>query len=242
MEHILLAIEERGHMLTFSSLEEAVLTGGAAGRLLLAALLGALIGIDREYHHRPSGVRTNLLICFGAALFTFLSAVVAGDNSTNKGQIASNIVQGIGFLGAGLILRNRDRVSGLTSAATVWAVASIGMACGAGLYIPAVFSTIMVLVALEGVGLLEKKVNLKLYASIYEVRGRDSTAMSIAILRAMDSLNQRLVGLDQESIGDLNRLTFSVTTSGKRHETLLAILNASPVIDEVLKFHDPEED
>lgn len=229
-------------MLIFSSLEEAVLTGGAAGRLLLAALLGGLIGVDREYHHRPSGVRTNLLICFGAALFTFLSAVVAGDNSTNKGQIASNIVQGIGFLGAGLILRNRDRVSGLTSAATVWAVASIGMACGAGLYIPAVFSTVLVLVALEGVGLLERKVNLKLYSSIYEVRGRDLTAMSMAILRAMDSSNQRLVGLEQESVGGLNRLTFSVSTSRKQHETVLAILNASPVIDEVLQFHDPEED
>jgi putative Mg2+ transporter-C (MgtC) family protein len=242
MAHILLTIEEQGHMLSFSGLEEAVLTGGAAGRLLLAALLGGLIGIDREYHHRPSGVRTNLLICFGAALFTFLSAVVAGDNSTNKGQIASNIVQGLGILGAGLILRNRDRVSGLTSAATVWAVASIGMACGAGLYFPAVFSTALVLVALEGVGLLEKKANLKLYSSIYEVRGRDVEAMSMAILTAMDKGKHRLVGLEQENIGDLNRLTFSAATSRTGHEKLLAVLNASPAIDEVLNFQDPEDD
>jgi putative Mg2+ transporter-C (MgtC) family protein len=175
-------------------------------------------------------------------LFTFLSAVVAGDNSTNKGQIASNIVQGIGFLGAGLILRNRDRVSGLTSAATVWAVASIGMACGAGLYFPAVFSTALVLVALEGVGLLEKKANLKLYSSIYEVRGRDVEAMSMAILTAMDKGKHRLVGLEQENIGDLNRLTFSAATSRTGHEKLLAVLNASPAIDEVLNFQDPEDD
>jgi putative Mg2+ transporter-C (MgtC) family protein len=242
MSHLLLALEEPGHMLTFNGLQEAVLTGGAAGRLLLAALLGGIIGIDREYHHRPSGVRTNLLICFGAALFTFLSAVVAGDGSTNKGQIASNIVQGIGFLGAGLILRNRDRVSGLTSAATVWAVASIGMACGAGLYIPAVFSTVLVLVALEGVGLLERKANLKLYSVIYEVRGSDVVQMSMAILNAMDRAQHRLTGLEQENIGELNRLSFSVATSHRGHERLQTTLNAVPAIDEVLTFHDPEED
>src|ERR1700760_1803616 len=98
-----------------------------------------------------------------------LSAVVAGEGSSNKGQIASNIVQGIGFLGAGLILHNRSRVSGLTSAATVFAVASIGMACGAGLYVPALLAAATVLIALERVGLLEKKTNLKVYMRIYEV-------------------------------------------------------------------------
>ena len=76
-----------------------------------------------------------MLICMGAALFTMLSLVIAGDAGPNKGQVASNIVQGIGFLGAGLILHTRSRVLGLTSAATVWVVAAIGMACGAGLYV-----------------------------------------------------------------------------------------------------------
>jgi len=242
MLHFLFAIEEPGHMLSFSNLQEAALTGGAAGRLLLASLLGSVIGIEREYHHRPSGVRTNLLICFGAALFTFLSAVVAGPESTNKAQIASNIVQGIGFLGAGLILRNRDRVSGLTSAATVWAVASIGMACGAGLYIPAVFSTLLVLIALEGVGLLERKANLKTYSVIYEVRGHDSSKMTMAILKAMDHVRRRLIGTEQENIGELNRISFSVVISRKGHEQLLAMMNADPAIDEVLTFRDPEED
>lgn len=242
MTQILLMVDEPGRMLSFNGLEEAILTGGAAGRLLLAAFLGGVIGIDREYHHKPSGVRTNLLICFGAALFTFLSAVVAGGNSTNKGQIASNIVQGIGFLGAGLIIRNRDRVSGLTSAATVWAVASIGMACGAGLYIPAVFSAVLVLVALEGVGFLEKNANLKLYSVIYEVRGSDSDKMSLSILNAMDRAKHRLVGLEQQNIGELNRLSFNVSTTHTGHQKFLAALNATPAIDEVLTFHDPEDD
>ena len=119
-------------------------------------------------------MRTNVLICFGAAMFTFLSPIIAGEGSANRGQIASNIVQGIGFLGAGLILHNRDRVSGLTSAATVWAVASIGMACGAGLYFPAIFATVLVLIVLEMVRLLEFRANLKLYSMTYEVRGGDA--------------------------------------------------------------------
>ena len=233
---------EPGHALSFSQVQQWGLTGTVVGRLLLASLLGGAVGLDREFRHKASGIRTNLLICFGAALFTFLSAVVAGENSTNKGQIASNIVQGIGFLGAGLIIRNRDRVSGLTSAATVWAVASIGMACGAGLYIPAVFSTVLVLGALEGVGFLEKNANLKLYSVIYEVRGSDSAKMSIAILNAMDRAKRRLVGLDQENIGELVRLSFSISTSHRSHEQLLAALNAAPAIDEVLTFHDPEDD
>src|SRR5580698_10576832 len=168
------AFLQSGHMISFTQLQQVVLTSGVAGRLLLSALLGGAIGIDREYHHKASGVRTNLLICFGAALFTFLSAIVAGENSTNKAQIASNIVQGIGFLGAGLILHNRDRVSGLTSAATVWAVASIGMACGAGLYGPAVMSAVLVILVLEGVGILEREGNLKSYIVVYEVRGPDA--------------------------------------------------------------------
>src|ERR1700760_4112627 len=171
MVQFFLTIQEPGHMLSFSNLQEAVLTGGAAGRLLLAAFLGGVIGIDREYHHKPSGLRTNLLICFGAALFTYLSAVVAGEGSSNKGQIASNIVQGVGFLGAGLILHNRNRISGLTSAATVFAVAAVGMACGAGLYLPAAVATVLILLALEAIGALEKMTNLKLQSRLYEVRG-----------------------------------------------------------------------
>ncbi len=132
-------------------------------------MLGALVRLVREFHHKPSGLRTNLLICFGCALFTYLSAVLAGDANPDKGRVASNIVQGIGFLGAGLILHNRNRVSGLTSAATVFVVASIGMACGAGLYIAATLATVGMLIALESVGILETRLNLKIYP--LDVRG-----------------------------------------------------------------------
>jgi len=239
---MILALEQSGRVLSFDRLQQMVITSGVAGRLLLAAALGGVVGIDREYHHKPSGVRTNLLICFGAALFTFLSSIIAGEGSTNKGQIASNIVQGIGFLGAGLILHNRDRVSGLTSAATVWAVASIGMACGAGLYVPAIFSTILVLVVLEVVGVLETRVNLKLYTVLYEVRGSDAEKMSMAVLHAMDRDKRRLSSLDRQSIGQLERLSFSVTAPRSGHKRLRESLEAAPAIDEVHVFRDTEDE
>ncbi len=152
----MIVLQQPGHMLSFSSLEQMALANGVAARLLIAALFGGLIGLDLELHQKPSGIRTNLLICFAAALFTFLSPIIAGADSSNKGQIASNIVQGIGFLGAGLILQNRYRVSGLTSAATVFAVASVGMGAGAGLYVTATLATATILIVLEGVGVLKR--------------------------------------------------------------------------------------
>src|SRR5277367_2907309 len=89
-----------------SDLEQLLLAGHAGTRLLVACLLGGAIGAEREIHKKSLGLRTNLLICCGCAMFTFLSAILAGD-SPDKGRVASNIVQGIGFLGAGLIMRNR---------------------------------------------------------------------------------------------------------------------------------------
>ncbi|HSY04043.1 MAG TPA: MgtC/SapB family protein [Acidobacteriaceae bacterium] len=237
-----LAIYQTGHMLAFSQLEQWLLTGGAAGRLLLAAALGCAIGIDREYHHRPSGVRTNVLICFGSAMFTFLSPIIAGTNGNNLGQIASNIVQGIGFLGAGLILHNRDRVSGLTSAATVWAVASIGMACGAGLYFPAIFATILVLVVLEAIRMLEFSTNLKLYSMTYEVRGPDAERLSLAILHVMDREKRHLADVASMPIGELQRLCFDINGTRRMHGRLEAELKACPAVDEVRAFRDPEDE
>lgn len=234
--------QSNGHMLTFSRIQEWTVAGGAVGRLLLAAALGGAIGIDRELHHKPSGIRTNLLICFGAALFTFLSPIIAGTESGNRAQIASNIVQGIGFLGAGLILHNRDRVSGLTSAATVWAVASIGMACGAGLYVPAMFSAALVLIVLEIVGILETKGNLKSYTVFYEARGADEVAIKGAILRAMDKEHRRLDQIKNQPIESMQRLLFSVSTTRRSHLRLQAAMSSFPEIEKLLFFRDTEDE
>src|ERR1700723_213762 len=147
----------------FSQIDQELLSTGTAARLLTACLLGGLIGLEREWRHKASGLRTNMLLCMGCAFFTQLSAVLAGAGNMDKSRVASNIVQGIGFLGAGLILHTRNRVLGLTSAATVWVVAAIGMTCGAGLYLVAALSTLLVLVALQIVGLFEHRLGWKRY-------------------------------------------------------------------------------
>jgi putative Mg2+ transporter-C (MgtC) family protein len=226
----------------FTWIQQVGVVNGAVGRLLLACLLGGLVGLEREAKRTAAGVRTNLLICMGAAFFTLLSAVLAGDGSPNKGQVASNIVQGIGFLGAGLIIHNRNRISGLTSAASVWVVASIGMACGAGLYGGATVAAVIVVLALELVGFLERRANLKIYPLLYEARGRDETAMLLSILDAMDKAGERLPTPDRDTIGELQRVSFSLNATKKQHERLRSHLMAEPAIDALFTFRDPEED
>src|SRR5437016_6823041 len=134
------------------------IVGNSLVRLVLAAILGGVIGLERELKHRPAGLRTNMFICFGAAMFTILSAEIAEPN--DRARIAAQIIPGIGFIGAGSILHSKGGVTGLTTAATLFVVASIGMATGAGLYLPAVFATILILLALQFLGWVERRLNL----------------------------------------------------------------------------------
>lgn len=226
----------------FSWLQQQVVANGTAGRLLIACVLGAAIGLEREMNRKAAGVRTNLLICMGSAFFTLLSAVLAGPLTPDKGRVASNIVQGIGFLGAGLILHNRSRISGLTSAASVWVVASIGMACGAGLYAAAAIGATMVILALEVVGLLERHANLKGFPLIYEARGSDQTLMLQSILDAMDKTGERLSAVERDAIGALQRVSFVLTATKRQHERLRGELMSEPAIDSLQTFRDPEDD
>ena len=226
----------------FGSLEQSLVSSEAVFRLLVACVLGGSIGIEREWKSRSAGVRTNLLICMGCAFFTLLSSVLAGEGNPDKGRVASNIVQGIGFLGAGLILHNKNRVSGLASAASIFVVASIGMACGAGLYVPAVIATVIVLVALAAIGFLEWRINLKAYPQLYEVRGKDESSVLGCVLQAMDIVQERLCDVERDAIGPIQRITFSVSTTKRRHERLRSQLLAEPCIDDLKIFRDPEED
>ena len=226
----------------FSWLQQVVVVNGAVPRLLAACLLGGLIGLERETKRRAADVRTNLLVYMGCAFFTLLSAVLAGDANPDKGRVASNIVQGIGFLGAGLIIHNRSRISGLTSAATVFVVASIGMACGAGLFAAAAVATVIVIIALQLVGFLERRANIKIYPLIYEARGSNQTEMLQSILDAMDKANERLAEFGSDAIGDLQRISFTITATKKEHERLRGKLLAEPAIDKLFNFRDPEED
>ena len=143
-------------------------------RLLLAAALGGLIGLEREVHGKPAGFRTNLLICVGSALLTDLSVVIAmtadpATTNADPARIAAQIVSGIGFLGAGTIVQSRGSVVGLTTAATLWVVAAIGIAAGAGAYVEAIGTTILVIVALILLGRFEYRFFQEAHESILRV-------------------------------------------------------------------------
>ena len=116
-------------------------------RLLLAAGLGAAIGLEREYRQKPAGLRTNMLIALGSALFTIVSIAMAQGGGTPD-RITAQIVTGIGFLGGGAIIRSGTSVHGMTTAATIWVNAAIGMAAGAGEFTTATSATVLTLVVL----------------------------------------------------------------------------------------------
>jgi len=119
-----------------------------AARLSVGLLLGAVIGFERELHRQPAGFRTHALVSLGAALFTVVSAYGFEGPTVDPTRIAAQIVTGIGFIGAGTILQHRGSVRGLTTAASLWAVAAIGMASGAGMLAMAVIGTFLILVVL----------------------------------------------------------------------------------------------
>jgi len=130
-------------------------------RLALAAGLGGAIGLEREYRHKPAGLRTNMLIALGSALFAILSVEV-GASAGSPDRIAAQVVSGIGFLGAGAILRSGQNVHGLTTAATIWVNAAIGMAAGLGAYGVAAGGATLTLVVLALLPVMER---------IFEERG-----------------------------------------------------------------------
>lgn len=121
-------------------------------KLALALAIGTIIGAEREYKNKSAGLRTLILICLGATLFTMMSSLLGAENET--GRIASNIVTGIGFLGAGAIMREGLTVSGLTTASSIWVTAALGMSVGAGEYFLAIVGTIIVLIVLTLFGFI----------------------------------------------------------------------------------------
>jgi putative Mg2+ transporter-C (MgtC) family protein len=198
-------------------------------RLVLAAILGGIIGLERELKHRPAGLRTNLFICFGAAMFTVLSQRLAGVPS-DSARIAAQIIPGIGFIGAGTILHTRGLTTGLTSAATLFVVASIGMAAGGGLYLTSMFATGAVLIALFTLGHLEETFNLKLLMTSYEVRGGSLDAITNEVNRILEQHHRLMQNVMTGSTGTHIRLQFDVEGCNREQKELLRQLRASTVL------------
>jgi putative Mg2+ transporter-C (MgtC) family protein len=202
-------------------------------KLLLALVLGGLIGWERELYDKPAGFRTNTLICVGSTLFTIFSLKIGIIPGTDSARIAAQIVSGIGFLGAGAIIRRGEAVLGLTTAATIWFVASIGMGVGAGYYLTSSVGTALALAILVLFRKFENLVDRFHTTRTYHViLSADDEAVR-ELSRALDSCGLRVLGNKQ--VKSDNRYFYEITLSGRKdqHNPLLENLLKSPTVKEV---------
>jgi putative Mg2+ transporter-C (MgtC) family protein len=203
-------------------------------RLGFAALLGAAIGVERDYHKRPAGIRTSLFVCLGAALFTVLSGELAhrmGDSSGTR--IASNLVQGIGFLGAGAILRESGTLVGMTTAATIFVEAAIGMAAGGGLYYVAAYSTGIVLFGLIVLAWITSWANLKPRMIAVRVTASHAENVTAEVQRMLAELSARPQHFRQSMSSDTTIVEFDGDFRHRQEEKLVQKLNRPGVFVEI---------
>jgi putative Mg2+ transporter-C (MgtC) family protein len=203
-------------------------------RLIVAAVLGGLIGLEREIKHRPAGLRTNLFICVGAAMFTLLSDKLAVEFLGDHTRIAAQIIPGIGFIGAGSILHNRgDLITGITSAATLFVVASVGMAVGGGLYLTATFATALILLCLFLLGRAEQRFNIKLLVNTYEVTGSSADIIKTEVNFLLERIHAIMQDVQVAETRQHVRLQFDVEGTRKEQEAVLDALKRSSVLESV---------
>jgi putative Mg2+ transporter-C (MgtC) family protein len=200
-------------------------------RLVLAAILGGLIGLEREIKHRPAGLRTNIFICLGAAMFTLLSDELALLHIGDHTRIAAQIIPGIGFIGAGSILHSRgDLITGITSAATIFVVASVGMAVGGGLYLTAIFATGLILLCLFLLGNAELRYSLKLNFYTYEVTGKAVEEITNEVNRILEKVHATMQAVQIAPTKDHVRVQFDVEGTRKEQDVVLHGLRESSLL------------
>jgi putative Mg2+ transporter-C (MgtC) family protein len=196
----------------------------------LATLLGGAIGLERELGGKPAGLRTNILICIGSVLYTHLSIAMlsaiagAGGTGTDPTRVAGQIVTGVGFIGAGTILHARGAVVGLTSAATIWVVAAIGVALGSGYYLEGIATTVVVLGVLAGLGRVEKLVERQSTRSTISIHARPGPT----VLEDLESLVRR-AGLEVNAVSSRQEnvdlvIDFDLRGSKRLHDQVMITL------------------
>jgi putative Mg2+ transporter-C (MgtC) family protein len=193
-------------------------------QLGLATLLGGAIGLERELGGKPAGLRTNILICLGSVLYTHISIALMGADSPDPTRVAGQIVTGVGFIGAGTILHARGAIVGLTSAATIWVVAAIGVALGSGFYLEAVGTTLIVLAVLAGLGRVEKLVERQAMRRTITVHARQGPS----VLEDLESLVRR-AGLEVTGVASRQEnvdlvIDFDIQGSKRLHDQVMITL------------------
>jgi putative Mg2+ transporter-C (MgtC) family protein len=211
-------------------------------RMLLAAGLGAAIGVERDLRRRPAGIRTSAFVCLATALFTILSNELAhlwGDTGTTR--IASNIVQGIGFLGAGAILKDSAGLVGMTTAATIFVEAAIGMAAGGGLYGVAASATGIVLFGLIVLSWGAEKLRVKSHAMMFRFTTSHAENVATEIQQLMGGLKVAMIHFRVSMAGASSIVEFEAEVNGRQQEHIVRQLNRQGVVTEVLPVEGRHE-
>jgi putative Mg2+ transporter-C (MgtC) family protein len=204
-------------------------------RLLWAAFLGAVIGVERNIRKRPAGMRTSVCVCLGAAFFTIVSAEYAkltGDTSTTR--IASNIVQGIGFLGAGVILRERGSIIGMTTASLIFVEAAVGMGAGAGFYRSSGIVALIVLAAITGLIYVEKALKLKCRYMLFRVATGSAIDMVPEIHNIFKTLGLELDNFQVSITGEKHIIQFDADVTQHQQEQVLSAMTRPGISIEML--------
>lgn len=217
----------------FTRVESMQLLSSNLARLLLAALLGGAIGLERELSRKPAGLRTNMFICFGSAMFTILSELMVDPSLGDHTRIAANIITGIGFIGAGSILHEKGSVQGLTTAATLFVVAAIGMAAGAGFMLLAIFATVIILLALRLLGLFEARLDLKPLHVTYEAAGEKADQMVTEINGILEAEHKIMESIQLAPVPGGYVAHFTISATHREHQALLNAFKGSRVLTRI---------
>ncbi|MDD2282097.1 MAG: MgtC/SapB family protein [Eubacteriales bacterium] len=189
-------------------------------RLVLAVIFGSVIGLERELHNHPAGFRTHILVCTGSALFTLVSVNSFGN--ADPSRVAAQIVSGIGFLGAGTILREGATIRGLTTAASLWSVAGVGMAIGTGYYLGAILTTVLMVVVLFFFSFLEQRI-LQRTVKVVEMTVADIPGQLGQVASRLGELGISIksVGISPHSSEQVNiELMLKIPASLHMHEVI----------------------
>lgn len=218
------------------------LNAGIVLKLVLASVLGGLVGLERELRGKPAGLRTNMFICAGAALFTILSETLAAESGGDATRIASQLIPGVGFIGAGTIIRARGSVVGLTTAATIFVLASIGMAVGGGLYWTGVFAAVMMFLALWVLGWIEKRFALKREVRRYRTSGPRLDTLAGAVMETVQQQGLSVHRLSSRPRDDRFELSFELDSSPEQHTAVVRKLSEKQIpCDVILTDVEPGE-
>lgn len=193
-------------------------------RLMLALLLGGAIGIEREYRAKEAGFRTHFLVALGSALFCLVSQFGFGVDLKDSSRVAAQVVSGIGFLGAGTIIFQKNVVRGLTTAAGLWVTAAIGLACGTGMYLAAVLTTAMVLLGLEVLNYWIPQLGLSTIELSFSAPSRESVKEFITRIK-QDGMEVHSYELKERRLSKEEFLEANLEIRAKRDFHTLEILD-----------------